>query len=212
MKRSALGLILVLLGALFLLRNIGWMPDITYYIFRWPNIMFLIAIGFLISGKPKPALVFVLIGGFFWFQRYFYFDMNLLWPVILIVLGVAFILRQRNNTGGKLDDSGSFDSTNIFSGSQKKFSSQAFTGGKLTTVFGGAEIDLREAVPAEGAVIDVFCMFGGVELKAPANWNINVTATPIFGGISDERDKITQDGPEIRITGFVMFGGVEIKN
>lgn len=212
MKRSALGLILVLIGGLFLLRNIGFMPDITYFIFRWPNFMFLIAVGFLISGKPKPALVFVLIGGFFWIQRYFHFDMSVFWPVILIIVGVAFILRHnssRKDTGTSDDE---IDEVCIFSGNKKKLTSQSFQGGKITTIFGGSEINLRESLPAESAEIDIFCMFGGIEIKAPANWKINNTSTALFGGLSDERDNEKQDGPELRIKGFVMFGGVEIKN
>ena len=76
MNRSALGLILVVLGTAFLLANLGWMPNIMHHIFRWPNILFLIGVGLLISGKPKPASVFILIGANFWVQRNFYNDMS----------------------------------------------------------------------------------------------------------------------------------------
>lgn len=213
MKRSVLGLILVAIGCLFLLRNLGWIPDITYYIFRWPNFLFLIAIGLLVSGKPKPALVFVIIGGVFLAQDYFHFAWEIFWPVILIALGIIFFIRQSpSSTGDPAIDDNTIDETTIFSGSKKKFTSDQFRGGKITTLFAGTELDLREAKLTEDAEIDLFCMFGGAEIKAPNDWKVNVDTTPIFGGVSDERDKEEQTGPILRVTGFVMFGGVEIKS
>jgi len=211
MNRSALGLILVILGSAFLLANLGWIPNISRYIFSWPNILLLIGLGLLISGKPKPALIFILIGGFFFAQRYFHLDTSLLWPVVLIVLGIAFILRKSGSSSSTSKDN-RIDETTIFSGSEKTLSSPVFEGGKLTTIFGGSELDFKNTTPAEGAVIDVFIMFGGSEMKIPANWNVILETTPVFGGVSDERDKsVTKDGPTIRIKGFVLFGGIEIK-
>ena len=213
MKRPALGIILVLIGCAFLFRNLGWIPDITRHIFSWPNILLLIGVGFLLSGKPKPALVLILIGAFFWTQRFWHFDMSLFWPAILIVLGIMFLLRNRESVNkSNATDANKIDDAVIFSGSKKDFSSQAFEGGKISTMFGGTELDLREAKPVEGATLDLFIMFGGAELRIPANWNVVIEASPIFGGISDERDKVTKDGPTIRIKGTVLFGGVEIKN
>jgi predicted membrane protein len=210
MNRSAVGLILILLGSAFLLHNLGWIPNVSRYIFSWPNFLFLIAAGLLISGKPKPALVFVLIGGFFFAQRHFYIDTQLFWPIVLIILGLAFILRKSSSSSSSSENR--MEETSIFSGSEKTYSSPAFEGGKVTTIFGGSELDLRNATPTAGATIDVFTLFGGAELKIPNHWNVVLDATPILGGVSDERDKsVAKDGPTIRITGFVMFGGVGIK-
>lgn len=211
MNRSAVGLILVLIGSAFLLSNLGFIPSVAHYIFSWPNILFLIGIGLLMSGKPKPASVFILIGVFFWVQRYFYIDMSLFWPILLIVLGVAFILRK-SESSSRTSEANTMDETTLFSGSEKTFSSAAFEGGKVTTIFGGSELDFKNAKPTEGSVIDLLVLFGGAELKIPSNWNVSLEATPVFGGVSDERDKsVAKDGPTIRIKGFVMFGGVEIK-
>lgn len=213
MKRPAVGIILVLIGSAFLFRNLGWIPDITRYIFSWPNILLLIGVGFLLSGKPKPALVMILIGAFFWTQRFWHIDMTLFWPALLIFLGIVFLLRNRE-TGEKKDtsDANKIDEAVIFSGSKKTYSSQAFEGGKISAMFGGTELDMREAKPVDGAVIDLFVMFGGAEIKIPANWNVVVETSPIFGGVSDERDKVAKDGPTIKLKGTVIFGGVEIKS
>lgn len=214
MKRPAIGIILVLLGCAFLFRNLGWMPNITHYIFSWPNMLFLIGAGLLLSGRAKPGLVLILIGAFFWTQRYWHIDMSLFWPAILIFLGILFILKNRDRDNDpKTSDSSRIDDAVIFSGSKKTYSSSSFEGGKVSAMFGGVELDLRHAQPVEGATIDLFVMFGGAELKIPANWDVKIDTNPIFGGISDDRDKgIQKDGPTIRLKGLVLFGGVDIKN
>ena len=209
MKKSAIGLLLVLIGCVFLIDNLGWIDGLTRYIFTWPTILIVIGIGLLASGKFKPALVLFLVGGFFWVNRYYHYDMSTYWPVILIVVGIFFILRHISS-GNSNDDE--IDEVCVFSGTERKYSSQAFAGGKVTTLFGGAELDLRETTPVEGATIDIFTMFGGTEITVPQDWNVQLDATALLGGISDERKNVSADGPKMRIKGFVMFGGVEIRS
>lgn len=209
MKKPALGLILVLIGCVFLLDNLGWIRGLSHYIFTWPNILILIGIVQLVSGKAKAALIFFLIGGFFWFNRFFHYDLSTYWPVILIVIGVLFILRHVSSNKSNDDQ---IDEVSIFSGTEKKYTSQAFQGGKVTTMFGGTDIDLRESLPTELATIDVFTMFGGTEIRVPEDWNIQLDAMAVLGGVSDERKSGATSGPKLRIKGFVMFGGLEVRS
>ena len=209
MKKPAVGILLVLLGCVFLLDNLGLVDGLSRYVFAFPNILIVISVALLLSGKSKAALVLFLVGGFFLVNKYFHYDMSTYWPVILIVIGVFFILRHMSS-GDSNDDE--IDEVSVFSGTEKKYSSQAFKGGKVTTLFGGTDLDLRETTLTEGASIDVFTMFGGTELTVPEDWNVQLDATALLGGIGDERKVISSDGPKIRIKGFVMFGGVEIKS
>ena len=61
-------------------------------------------------------------------------------------------------------------------------------------------------------------MFGGSTFIVPPDWNVRVEVTPLFGGFTDKRAASTQDTgvkdprKELFITGFVMFGGGEVKN
>ena len=56
-------------------------------------------------------------------------------------------------------------------------------------------------------------MFGGVEIIVPEDWKVNQQVTAIFGGFSDDRSKVSQEGNKpVHISGFVMFGGCEMKN
>ena len=66
-----------------------------------------------------------------------------------------------------------------------------FRNGRITTLLGGAKLDLRTARPAPGedVVVDVFTLMGGAVLLAPPEWHLDVRATSVMGGIADERQE-----------------------
>jgi len=123
-----------------------------------------------------------------------------------------------DNTSSRVGDE-YIDEVNIFSGSKKVINSNNFRGGKMTAIFGGSEINMTRAQLAPGkSFLNVFLMFGGSEIVVPADWNIVLEVTPIFGSFSDERyvPKSLQgeDGADsvLIIRGLVLFGGAEIKS
>jgi predicted membrane protein len=81
-------------------------------------------------------------------------------------------------------------------------------------MFGGVEIDLSQADINGTVVIDATQIFGGMKLLVPANWELKSDAVAIFGGVDDKRMiSQTYDGnKKLLITGFVMFGGIDIKS
>lgn len=102
----------------------------------------------------------------------------------------------------------------IFSGNERAVLSSNFKGGKLGTIFGSVVLDCKAAQIQQDIVIDLYCVFGGVELIFPANWRVINETTTIFGAVEDKRRLVNSTGIERRviITGFTLFGGVEIKN
>ena len=87
--------------------------------------------------------------------------------------------------------------------------SGAFRGGSVTTMFGGGELDLRDATldPA-GATIHMNALFGGGNLVVPEAWNVESKLIGI-GGIGDGRPRVERaaDAPTLRIEGTAVFGG-----
>ena len=104
----------------------------------------------------------------------------------------------------------------VFNGAEHTVESEAFTGGELTAIFGGVEVDMREATPAEQPiVINAFALFGGVEMKVPAEWRVRRDVIGIFGGTDDSRKQKpdSSDGQtDLVVTGFALFGGIDIAN
>ncbi len=84
------------------------------------------------------------------------------------------------------------------------------------TMFAGTELDFREAQLAPGVtVIDLKVMFGGVKIIVPPGLAVECGVMAIFGGV--DRDPTIPESaagehtPRLSVTGFVMFGGVEIR-
>jgi hypothetical protein len=54
---------------------------------------------------------------------------------------------------------------------------------------------------------------GGFEIKVPETWNVIVDIVPFMGGYEDKtRHPSDPAAPRLRIRGFVMMGGVEIRS
>jgi predicted membrane protein len=122
----------------------------------------------------------------------------------------------RSNTSSSGDEP-DIDEMALFSGVEKKVTSDKFEGGKVTALFGGIEIDLRQSQLSEAKnSIDLFTMFGGSEFRVPTDWTINVSQlTVVFGAFEDKRliDKSNTDPNKVlNIRGLILFGGGEIKN
>jgi len=78
-------------------------------------------------------------------------------------------------------------------------------------------LDLRQATiaPGQDAVIDVFTVMGGVVLRVPAEWTVDVQAVPLMGAIKDQRAQSPQTGttaaPHLVVRGSIMMGGLTIE-
>lgn len=168
------------------------------------------------------------------------------WPVLLILLGLFIIYKRGDSNKNRCCGDGNsdfssisdeiksemedscgkktvseptddvIDITAIFSAHKALVKSQQFKGGKTTAIFGGVELDLRDANLAQGNYfIDTFTMFGGTEILVPKEWKLSVNVSALFGGVDDKRDGrirgTHEDGRMLIIKGLTLFGGTEIK-
>ncbi len=84
---------------------------------------------------------------------------------------------------------------------------------EVSAVMGGCDIDLRDAVPTtDPLVIQVFAMWGGIDLRVPPGWLIQNEAWPILGGIVDSTTPPTLPTHRVVLRGNAFMGGVEVKN
>lgn len=136
---------------------------------------------------------------------------DVVWPMALVLVGL-FILVGRGLGGRTVETGDRVSIFHVFSGSESASRSRAFEGGSISAIFGGAELDLRDAVPAPGANLDVFAAFGGVEIKVPVGWQVNVKGLPIFGGFDNTttKDALDADAPNLTVNATVLFGGLDV--
>jgi predicted membrane protein len=143
-----------------------------------------------------------------------YIDFIDLWPLLLVLLGASLVWRSIVGRRAAANDTNStISAVAVLGGVNRGNNSAAFRGGDLTAVMGGCEIDLRQARIDGEAIIDVFAMWGGIEIRVPEDWTVIGRVTPLLGGFEDKtRPPQTASTHRLVIRGFVIMGGVEVKN
>jgi predicted membrane protein len=104
--------------------------------------------------------------------------------------------------------------TAVLGGVKRLNNSQDFRGGDATAIMGGCEIDLRAAsitVPHE-PVLEVFAMWGGIQIRVPPDWTVVSRVDPILGGFEDKTAQPKDESKRFVVRGTVVMGGVEVKN
>jgi hypothetical protein len=83
----------------------------------------------------------------------------------------------------------------------------------VVAVFGGVELDLRQAVLSRREVtINIVAVLGGVNLTVPPGVRVVNSIAAILGGTSlPPEDTVDPDAPVIRLTGFALLGGVSVQ-
>jgi predicted membrane protein len=230
-RRAFLGVLLILIGSLLLMKLAGMFHCFVFpdYLFSWK--MILIALGVFLMATERnrsTGVILFIIGSAFLAKDVFNVDfwqvIKVLIPVLFVFAGVmlllpgrGFIPRRRYNRISEEDVMDSIENVNVFSGGSKAITSENFRGGEVTCIFGGAELNFKNAKLAPGNnVLDVTCIFGGVTLYVPEDWTIKLDVTPVFGGFSDSRAEsnmklVTDPEKVLVINGAVIFGGGEIK-
>ena len=101
----------------------------------------------------------------------------------------------------------------IFGGAERKGTWRIRSRTQAYALFGGIDLDLREAV-FESQVVEIsgFWCFGGLEIKVPAGVEVRDQTSGIFGG-TDVRDlgEPQPGAPVIVLKGVSLFGGVSVK-
>lgn len=213
--RLFFGTIIVAAGVILLLGNAGAIDSGEVFGTWWPIVLILAGI-FSLAANPghwPVAVIIVAVGTALLLSRLDVVDIgNIVIPAALILIGLVVIfgrgLRSQTDAGDLVN------SFNVFSGSELSSRSSQFRGGSVSAVFGGVEVDLRQAHLASGASMDVFAAFGGVELRVPNDWHVTIKGLPLFGGIENvsAKDTLPEDAPVLSVNATVLFGALEIKH
>jgi len=238
------GAILIGLGVLFTLDNFGlvYAGDVFRY---WP--LFLVGFGLLKITQSRHSeqriggAVLAGVGALLLLRTLHVISFHLrdVWPILLVIGGGLMVWRSvvRRDAGAVLasarrqlpgspelqtapvEDGYVLNEFAFLGGGERIIRSHDFRGGEVTAIMGGFNIDLRGAgIAGDEAVLEVFTLWGGVEIRVPEDWIVELRAQPILGGISE-----TTAGPgapppatsaprkRLVIRGTAIMGGVEVK-
>jgi hypothetical protein len=217
------GLLVVLFGLLLTAGNLGWVDrrQVLGLIRYWPLAISAIGVSKLLSADVRSSRVFagtlIFFGLWLTAGQVYTFRVHVFqwWPLLLVLGGVWLIARawdrEREVPALGARDAGGSEFA-FWSGVKRRVASADFKRADLTAVMGGIEMDLRQASTASGdAVIDVFAMWGGIEITVPPDWAIINHIVPIMGGVVDKSTGTQAAAHRLHLHGVVLMGGVEIK-
>ena len=143
---------------------------------------------------------------------------KLIIPIIFVLIGLSMIfknflhLRDNGRRSNPTYQGGSSEYSAVFSGSRHQIVGEKFLGTTINAIFGGVELDLRNAIIDEDIVINATAIFGGIDIIVPSNVKVKVSNVPIFGGVDNKAPTIVDmNAPTIFINSTCMFGGIDIK-
>lgn len=221
MKRSRgaifVGLVIVIIGIVFLLSNLNVIPIISLRVF-WPLIFVIVGLFGFFSGRAFLLnLMFIILGVYILVLKNDWLSIDsgkVFWPGIIIIIGLMVLFGIFGGGREKITHKDSVNLFAFFGGNEQKVNTKEFKSASAIAVFGGVTLDLRDADMAQDrAVVDAFAMFGGAEIIVPENWIVEVSGVPLFGSFENNASKnVAIDSKRLKVQGFAMFGGVEIRN
>ena len=131
--------------------------------------------------------------------------------LVIPPIAAAVTKARRPSVGGPESDE--IDIVAIFDELDFASRASAFRGGSVLCWYGGGVLDLTEAAldPA-GARLRVVNVFGGMALRVPLDWQVELRARSVFGGAGDARPTAgaTGGGPLLIVEAVNAFGGLGI--
>ncbi|MFN8587136.1 MAG: DUF5668 domain-containing protein [Candidatus Eisenbacteria bacterium] len=222
--RLVFGLAITTLGVLWTLDNLFGV-DADAIISWWPTLLVLFGLmkltGIGTDKRTIPGAIFTIAGllllGNKMHLSWWHVGIGDLWPLMLIFFGVSVVLRAMRHPDPAADeDDDRFVRTfALMGGAVRRNRSTAFRGGDLSAMMGGVELDLRDAQMADGrAVVEVFAMWGGIEIIVPPDWRVESDVTPIMAGYEDDTrlDPGVEPAGVLVVRGFAVMGGIEVRN
>ncbi|UGQ48119.1 LiaF transmembrane domain-containing protein [Massilia endophytica] len=220
------GLAVIGIGFVFLLDNLGWIDvDVSFQF--WPVILMMAGVLKIMQSRSTNGSIlggFLLLFGALLLLKgmgVLYISWRVVAPLAMIGVGLMVVFRSSKRgqgidaSGVSLGKDGEGDTVSamaILGACQRRSRTANFRGGEVTAMMGGCEIDLRECSMSGEAVVNVFAMMGGITIKVPIDWQVEMEGVPILGGFEDKTVVAKDGGKRLVVRGYAIMGGLEIRN
>lgn len=222
-----LGLVVIALGVLILLGNLGIAEISVRGLIRnyWPLVLVILGLRFLQQKNGSGYLsggIIILLGLLLQGKKLglLDFDVSLLWkafwPAILILLGISIL------TGPKWQEKSNWA---IMGGIDRTRHPWKLENGNYLAFMGGITLDLRQAeIERKEYFLNCTALMGGIDIIVPEDLTVVCRGTAILGGIdflgksnggifaTDEGRQGGHDsGRVVNISALAVLGGVDVK-
>lgn len=230
-----LGLLILGVGILYLLGEIGYPQPKEIITKWWPAVIAVIGIIGLMCRKSWffNALL-VLFGGLMLVKNLYpkaSMDMgDVLFYSIIILIGLTLVIKgfgldarfsRKNriykNQEGFLNDSSKMPKYDVIFGERRiRNESDLFTGANISATFGTIYADFSNVKiqPGQTAVIKASCSFGTVDVKIPTNSNVTFSGSPVFADFKNNLKYTSFDdnAPKFHFDYDAAFGEIKISD
>ncbi|MDR1054380.1 MAG: cell wall-active antibiotics response protein [Prevotellaceae bacterium] len=226
-------IIFILIGLLFLGRNLGIVNSYVFNIFiSWQMLLIVLGLWSIFRRQYSGGTILLIIGAFFIIPELTASNKDLVhtyWPLIFVLLGVLILFKRNRsrrysrinrmcskNDVPYISEDGFFRSENTFGAIRHIVLDPVFKGAMIKNTFASTIIDLRRTtLDMPETFINIDCTFGGIEIYVSSNWYVISDINPVFGGCDDKRYQPNENidyEHKLIIKGSLNFSGIEIKS
>ena len=221
------GIAIIALGVIFGGNALGLFHFDVFFDGWWTLFIIVPSVISLITEKERlTSLAFLAAGVILLLAAQDAFSYDVAWKAILatalILFGLSILIKTIFHSNSdkevekkvkEMEDSKGMDAQMaVFSSNERTYNGEKFLGSNLMAVFGGAELDIRNATFDKDAVIKAFALFGGIDIIVPDDVEIKTKSAFFFGGISDDRKDLSKGKRVLYVDAAGGFGGITISN
>ena len=224
------GIILVAVGVIYALNALE-ITNINIFFKGWWTLFIIVpcTVNFITSRHRDDVfgnLFGIAIGVFLLLCARGIFDYSMIWklllPAVVVIIGFRMLIKgifgRRNREDDDDDEEdddddnkADFDTANaIFSSHRINYDGMVFHSAELNVIFGGAQLDLRNAIIEGDCKVRANCIFGGITILVPENVNVKINDSSVFGG-SSNKTTYHEGAHTIYVKCNSIFGGVSVK-
>ena len=207
------GIVLIVVGILFLGRNMNWWNFSIFFEGWWTLFLIVPSIISLVRKESMGTSFLILVlGVLMLLASQNVIDWSTIWkvflPIIIMVVGLSIIFGNRKAKEKKVRANAK-EYVAIFSGVDEVIN-KIENDFKMTAVFGGIELDMRDVTLDSDLVIDCFTLFGGIDIRLPKDVKVEVNGLPIFGGVENKYRNNHEAKVTVYINHTTICGGVDL--